>query len=86
VAMNSEQERALVSAEFPRQLRDRLARAAEEHDRSFSAELREAARAYLANQVPGSASSRPEPAQRDETSHLGRQSSSSLLAGSKEVA
>jgi hypothetical protein len=70
--MNNEREQERISAEFPRHLRDGLARAAKQHDRSFSAELREATRAYLAGQVPGSASSRPEPAQRDETSHLGR--------------
>jgi hypothetical protein len=85
--MNSEQERALVSAEFPRQLRDRLARAAEKHDRSFSAELREAARTYLANQVPGSLTPLgPVPAARGETSDLERQSSSPLPAGSAEGA
>jgi plasmid stability protein len=48
--MSSEQEPALISAQFPSELRERIARSAQAHDRSFSAELREAARAYLGGQ------------------------------------
>jgi hypothetical protein len=44
---NSDQEHPIVHAQFPRELRDRLAQSASDHDRSFSAELREAARLYV---------------------------------------
>ena len=40
-------EKRIVSAEFPRELIAELARSAQAHDRSFSGELREAARSYL---------------------------------------
>jgi hypothetical protein len=37
----------IIGAKFPAELRDALARSAQAHDRSFSGELREAARSYL---------------------------------------
>jgi hypothetical protein len=47
VRINNDSEKQIVSAEFPRELRDALVRSAQAHDRSFSGELREAARSYL---------------------------------------
>lgn len=44
-------EKSIVSAQFPRELHEQIVRSAHAHDRSFSAELREAARLYVASQV-----------------------------------
>jgi hypothetical protein len=47
---NDSQERAFVTAQFPRRLRDQLVRSAQMHDRSISAELREAVRNHIEDQ------------------------------------
>ena len=43
----NDSEKAFVSAQFPRALRDQLARSARSHDRSVSGELREAVRQHV---------------------------------------
>ena len=47
-----------ISVVFPDHLRAELSRAASEHDRTFSAELRQAVREYVAEKAPGVAPSR----------------------------
>lgn len=75
----------VISFQVERSTTERLAELARRADRSRSAEIRRAIREHIDHQLPGSASSHPEPAARDETS-LARQSNSSLPVGSGEGA
>jgi hypothetical protein len=49
---SQESEATFISAVFPRDLCDSLARSARAHDRSVSGELREAVRAYIGAKDP----------------------------------
>jgi hypothetical protein len=78
--------RVTVSARVPPALAREIARLADAGDRTVSREVARAIQKHVAGQVPGSLPPLgPDPAERDGNSHLGRQSSSSQLAGSEEV-
>jgi hypothetical protein len=81
VTIHKASERTTVlSAQMPTELRDGLSQLARQHDRSMSAEMREAVRLHLGINSGGS-SLRPIPAERVEASGVTGQSNSSQPAG-----